>query len=210
MSVFGIVAELHGDLLARYPHDLTVRDVIEQQAEVLFAEHQRGNTAVCIQISNWLPALAGVKEAAIMEADFNLADAELTVAREHGFRSRLAIVDTPIDVEFETAVTAVTTGDLDQLQMLLEQSPDLVDRRSVFGHKATLLHYVVANGVETWRQQVPANAVAITQYLLDMGANKKARMSVYGGQHHPFSLLVTSAHPAKMGLTDELALLLRV
>jgi len=37
-------------------------------------------------------------------------------------------------------------------------------------HHATLLHYVGANGIESFRQKTPANAVDIARLLLDAGA----------------------------------------
>ena len=41
-------------------------------------------------------------------------------------------------------------------------------------HRATLLHYVGANGVEDYRQRSPQNAVAVAEALLAAGAEVDA------------------------------------
>jgi len=75
-------------------------------------------------------------------------------------------------------------------------------------HRATLLHYVAANGVENHRQRTPANAVAIARALLDAGAEPDAQADLYGQPCATLSLLVSSSHPAAAGLQVELANLL--
>ena len=72
-------------------------------------------------------------------------------------------------------------------------------------HRATLLHYVAANGVEGYRQRTPPNAVAVARVLLEAGADVDALADMYGGQHTTMSLLVSSGHPAKAGLQIALA-----
>jgi ankyrin repeat protein len=67
-------------------------------------------------------------------------------------------------------------------------------------HRATLLHYVAANGVEGYRQKTPANAVDIAKMLLQAGAEVDALADMYGGRHTTMSMLVSSCHPAKAGL----------
>jgi ankyrin repeat protein len=49
------------------------------------------------------------------------------------------------DTSFERAVDAVVDGDTAALGQLLEEEPELVLRRSARPHRATLLHYVVAD-----------------------------------------------------------------
>ena len=98
-------------------------------------------------------------------------------------------------------------GDLATLESLLRAHPDLVHARSTrvthFDppvHRATLLHYVAANGVEGYRQKTPQNAVAVATMLLRAGADPDALADMYGGQHATMSLLVSSDHPARAGL----------
>jgi hypothetical protein len=59
------------------------------------------------------------------------------------------LTDQPVDAHFEAAVDAIVSGGPDALHALLETDPALVRARSPFGHHATLVHYVAANGVES-------------------------------------------------------------
>ena len=102
---------------------------------------------------------------------------------------------------------AVITGDLAALESLLRRNPELVRARSTrvthfdpSVHRATLLHYVAANGVEGYRQMTPQNAVEIATTLLKAGAEVDALADMYGGQYATMSMLVSSCHPAKAGV----------
>jgi len=118
----------------------------------------------------------------------------------------------PVSV-FETAVEAVINGDRPALERLLREHPDLVKARSTRVtwwappqmHRATLLHYVAANGVEGYRQRTPKNAVEIATLLLRAGADVDALADMYEGKHTTMSMLVSSAHPAKANLQIPLA-----
>ena len=61
---------------------------------------------------------------------------------------------------FDQAVLAIIDGDEPVLRRLLAAEPDLVRQRSDSPHRATLLHYVGANGVEMELQKSPRNAAA--------------------------------------------------
>jgi hypothetical protein len=57
---------------------------------------------------------------------------------------------------FARSVKAIVTGDVQALRQELAADPVLVQARSVSAHRATLLHYVAANGIEPELQrQVP-------------------------------------------------------
>ena len=71
---------------------------------------------------------------------------------------------------FEEAVDAVISGDTKTLKSLLEREPDLIRMRSSRAHRAMLIHYVAANGVEDERQRTPVNAVDVAHVLIDAGA----------------------------------------
>jgi ankyrin repeat protein len=107
--------------------------------------------------------------------------------------------DSPVS-EFESAVESVITGDTATLQSLLRESPELVRARSTREHRATLLHYVAANGVEDYRQKTPKNAVEVAKILLNVGAEVDALAEMYGGRYTTMSMLVSSCHPAKAGV----------
>jgi ankyrin repeat protein len=113
-----------------------------------------------------------------------------------------------MEIRFESAVEALIAGDLDILRPLLREYPELVHARSARPHRATLLHYIAANGVEEERQKTPLNAVEIARTLLDAGAEVDALADMYDGQYATLSMLVSSCHPAKAGLQIALAELL--
>src|SRR5262249_45061461 len=74
--------------------------------------------------------------------------------------------------------------------------------------RATLLHYVAANGVERYRQTTPTNAVAIARALLEAGSEPDALADMYGAECTTMSMLVSSDHPARAGLQVPLVELL--
>jgi ankyrin repeat protein len=105
---------------------------------------------------------------------------------------------------FESAADAVVSGAIDALRGLLDQEPGLIHARSPRPHRATLLHYSVANGVEAPRQRMPPNAPEVTRLLLAHGADPNATCNLYGGGATPLGLLITSAIPLQLGLDGEM------
>ncbi len=166
----------------------------------------------------WLPK--DLPESEVRSAALELADTKLAIARWYDFRDWPALAayveavtpdGSPVFL-FESAVDAVVNGDLAALQLLLRDHPELIRARSTrithFDppvHRATLLHYIAANGVEGYRQRTPANAVQVAAMLLSAGAEVDALADMYGGQCTTMSLLVSSCHPANAGLQVDLA-----
>jgi len=109
---------------------------------------------------------------------------------------------------FERAADAIIKGDIKTLKRLLRDDPRLVQLRSTREHRATLLHYVSANGVEGYRQKTPANIVEITELLLKAGAEVDAEADVYGGGSTTLGLVATSVHPFRAGVQNPLLQLL--
>lgn len=146
---------------------------------------------------------------------FTLADAQFLIARAHSFQNWREFANHVEQVsrkdadahKFEAAADAVVNGDLSTLTALVHRNPDLIRARSARGHRAALLHYVAANGVEDFRQRTPPNAVAIARFLLAAGAEVDALANTYGGGNAQttMNLLVSSAHPAEAGLQAALA-----
>jgi ankyrin repeat protein len=145
-----------------------------------------------------------------------LADAQFVLARVHGFASwpkfarhidELAHAGSAA-AQFEAAADAIVAGDQDALRRLLNENPDLVRARSPRGHRATLLHYVAANGVEGWRQKTPQNIVEIAAELLDAGAEVDAVAQMYGSDCTTLGLAATSVHPERAGVQIALLQLL--
>jgi hypothetical protein len=151
----------------------------------------------------------------LVPAGCSLAQAQYVIARAHGFASwprlghhlQALAARTPVST-FETAADAIIAGDRATLERLLREKPDLVRARSSREHRATLLHYVAANGVENYRQQTPQNIVEIARLLLDAGAEVNAEADVYGGGATTLGLVVTSAHPRAARVQLDLADLL--
>jgi len=199
------VERLHRDLLTDNMCKLPIREQLDRQAHRILEGHQAGDRAVVTQITCWHPQLACYAADEIMGSHFTLDDARQTIAREYGFTD-WSDVETrggmPPDQDFETAVDALLGGDIEKLGHLLSRDPSLVHRRSCFGHRSTLLHYVGANGVETYRQRVPMNLAEITTLLIEAGADVNATAEMYGGGSTVLGLLVTSDHPAKAGVVD--------
>jgi Ankyrin repeats (3 copies) len=138
-----------------------------------------------------------------------LADAQFVIARSHGFTSwaefgaHLEALENTRDsaaAAFEAAADAIVRGDEATLQQLLRKHPDLIRARSARAHRATLLHYVSANGVENYRQQSPPNAARITELLLAAGADIEAEADVYGGGSTTLGLVATSTPPREAGV----------
>jgi hypothetical protein len=206
---------------------LPFRSALEQyqeQAEELLEAHRSGDSqAIRVMHENhprfldskipWLPK--NLPDAEIRSARLELADAQLTIARCYSFQSWPALAEyveaitqdgSPVFL-FESAVEAVVTGDEAALESSLRANPELVRARSTHinhcdppVHRATLLHYVAANGVESYRQKTPRNIVHIAKTLLKAGAEVDALADMYGGHHPTMTMLVSSCHPAKAGV----------
>lgn len=145
-------------------------------------------------------------------AKISLADAQFILARAHGFESwpkfgnhlaALTRANSPASA-FELAADAIVSGDLPTVKRLIEDNSDLIHQHSTREHRATLLIYVAANGVENYRQRTPENIVAIAELLLKAGADVNAAANVYGGHSTTLGLAATSIHPERAGIQEEL------
>jgi ankyrin repeat protein len=156
----------------------------------------------------WLPQPLTAEQ--IQAAEVTSDDTRLAIARYYSFDDWNALAQ-HLDAilaggavfRFESAVEAVIDGDRPALEALLAEDPQLVHARSSrvthFDppvHRATLLHYLAANGVENYRQRSPENAVEVARLLLDAGAEPDSLADLYGGQCTTLSLLVSSSVPS--------------
>jgi hypothetical protein len=203
----------------------------EQQADRLLAAHRAADPAAIDlfhrkhprfldETIKWRPKF--IPDSDIRDAALSLDDARLAIARNYDFLDWAALVDYVEAVSldgsvhaFEAAVEAVVAGDLGSLEDALRRDPALVHARSsrvcCFDppvHRAALLHYVAANGVEAYRQKTPGNAVEIARTLLVAGAEPDALADMYGTPCTTMSMLVSSSHPAEARLQVALTELL--
>ena len=160
-----------------------------------------------------------------------LADAQLALAREHGYASWPRFVKEIESLSgqmprtiWRAAADAVIaggarmrarkprvsrmpskiiTGDVVTLERLLKEDPSLVEVRSERDHHSQLLHYVGANGIQGFRQKTPKNAVAVLELLLAAGADINAVGDMYRGTT-TLGLVATSIHPELAGVQDAL------
>lgn len=110
---------------------------------------------------------------------------------------------------FARAVRAIITGDAGGLRAELASAPSLIRARSGSSHRATLLHYVAANGIEDALQRPVLDADEITRILLAAGADVDAACDAYDGRYPTtLSLLVSSDHPARAGVSAKIVDLL--
>jgi ankyrin repeat protein len=145
-------------------------------------------------------------------ADLPLDEARLVIARRYAFGTwsdllffAAAVGRDPAVATFEAAVEAVVSGDLSPLRSMLRDDAGLARARSSRRHRATLLHYIAANGVEGGRQRTPANAVEVARTLLEAGADPNAIAHMDDADCTTMSLLVSSSPPAEAGLQAALA-----
>lgn len=181
-------------------------DIVAQlaaSAGALVAAHSSGELGASVLIRNWWRQPHDDARSKVLSE----LRARAIVARDHGYPS-WSVVHGSCDPVFERAVDAVVLGQVHELHRLLAEQPALVRGRSAYGHHATLLHYVAANGVEIRRQMVPGNAPEIATALLAGGADCSATIEVYGGSLDTLALLRSSAHPRAAGVADEIGAVL--
>ena len=184
----------------------------ERQAAALFEGLRSGEETAAWRFKWEHPRFRGKTVDDVRASTLDPGDARLVVAHEYAFEDwpHLAKFTEAVRTDgevtrFETAVEAVISGDAGTLRSMLSQNPELVRARSSRRHRATLLHYIAANGVEGERQKTPANAVEIARILLDAGAEADALADMYDNKCTTMSMLVSSAHPHIAGLQGALA-----
>jgi len=203
-----IVKELkahYGYLLVAYDDFPIVIDHLAAIAERMWEGLQEAVPPIFNQINNYYKPYLGKSRDEILRGNLTKKDCYEAIAHGCCFSSWDGVKKEDAltyDLLFEEAVDTFLKGDLVRLQAIVEERPDLFKQRSVYGHRATLLHYAGSNGVEMWRQVVPDNLPQMTRFLLENGADLHAKMEVYGGNFDTLALLETSAHPYAAGLIE--------
>jgi hypothetical protein len=172
-------------------------------------------TQLPVQIERWVDQIEGFAHTKLSNSESArcaLADAQFVIARSHGFESwpkfakHIEAVSRKSSTvsKFEAAADAIVEGDIAALDRLLREEPELIRTRSTREHRAMLLHYISANGVEGYRQKTSKHAVKVAEILLNAGAEVDATADVYGGGATTLGLVATSVHPERAGVQNEL------
>jgi ankyrin repeat protein len=171
-----------------------------------------------VDVARWIDEVTEFATKTLLQGERTcaLTRAQFVIARSLGFTSWPRLVKhleemarrTSAVCEFEAAADAIISGDIRTLKDLLARNPDLIRQYSTREHRATLLHYTSANGVEGYRQKTPHNIVAIARLLLESGADVDAEADVYGGGSTTLGLAATSVHPELAQVQEALLQLL--
>jgi ankyrin repeat protein len=183
-----------------------------KQSKLTITKHLSG------RIEDWTKKVVGFGSKQLLDKKqaATLSKAQFVIARSQGFESwpkfskhlRQLAESQSQTSQFEAAADGIVNGDAARLKLLLRENPALTRARSTREHRATLLHYVSANGIEGYRQKTPKNIVEITRILLDAAAEVDATCNVYGSDCTTLGLTATSIHPANAGLMNDLLMLL--
>jgi hypothetical protein len=152
---------------------------------------------VAQRIREFHPKYRAATDAEIFSADFSVADAQLTIAREYGFRSWTTlkshieksvpgdeatlplpdriddrIEDCITDPAFREAVRLLDAGDAAALRAHLKQHPHLARQRVDFEGRnyfrnPTLLDFIAENPIRNGK--LPVNIVEIAEIIIDAG-----------------------------------------
>jgi hypothetical protein len=167
---------------------------LEQQARDLLREREARSLQSLQRIREFHPHFHDVINDDIIDAPFQLDDAQLTIAREYGFASwpRLtAFVEDPhgddvrrpahlrvTDPLFRHAIDLMDAGAADALRALLRAHPALASQRVLlegtnYFREPSLLEFVAENPTRNGR--LPRNAADIAHTIIDAGAKNDRR-----------------------------------
>ncbi len=195
-------------MIDAHPGDNGILNFMKAHTRLMWEAFQGKDASVAVEFSNHHPDLIGEPPEKIMSYPLTLADCEMTVLDQYGFVSWEEAKDAgTFQIPFEQAVNAVVHGNILRLDKQIRAHPEIVRMKSQFGHKAGLIHYIAANGVEIWRQIVSSNAPEVLELLLFSGADPDQKNNIYGGSGLR-TLIETSDHPFRAGVGNELLRLL--
>jgi hypothetical protein len=205
-TVVDELGKFYGELLEQIEEFGSIAEHLSALSTRMWEGVKQGNKWVFAEISNYHPQHLGKQIDVLKNIELTEEDCKFTVAREYGYRrwSEVLHQNLKYNADFEHTITAMLNGKFNEVKEHIAKNPSLINQKSLYGHKATLLHYAVSNGFEIWRQIVPQNLPEIVVYLIENGANTRAKMKVYGGEYMASELLQSSAHPKEAGIMKEL------
>jgi hypothetical protein len=196
-------------------------DHLKHQAKDLLKQHAARLPESAQMIREFHPRFERCADAEIFDTSFRLSDAQLTVARSHGFASWARLkrhverptladrIDLPHherieDPTFRRAVDLLDAGDAVGLRRLLQDHPKLVKQHVLFEGKnyfrsPTLLEFVAENPIR--HGTLPAHVLDVARVILEAGPEKAAR-------DETLMLVATGSVARECGMTRELIALL--
>lgn len=167
---------------------------LKYQAKDLLKGHAAHDRGLAQRIREFHPRFNSATDVEVFAAPFKLSDAQLAIAREHGFRSwaRLKLhVDSPAlasrlfiphheridDPVFRRAVDLMDAGDAEGLRRHLKQHPGLVRQRVDFEgwnyfHHPALLDFIAENPIR--HGSLPKSIVEVAKVILDAGPDQQS------------------------------------
>lgn len=194
--------------LPEHPYELSVRELLGLECSALVDALAEGDPVARVQLGHWCPPQFRNDSAHRHDSAVARRIMQFCVAREHGYANWSAVQSdaTRHDPVFEHCVDCTVSGQLTRLEQLIDVYPEVVYARSPYPHRATLLHYLAADGVELRRQTSPYNARAIAELLIDAGADVNAEAGqVAGSPLRPLTLLRSSPHALQAGTREAIA-----
>ncbi len=170
-------------------------DHLKYQAKDLLREHSARLPEAAQRVREFHPRFSRLPDAGIFSATISLGDAQLTIAREHGFLTWARLkrhIQAPSLADqlhlphheriehptFRRAVDLLDTGNAAALQTLLSLHPALVHEHVLFEggnyfRSPTLLEFIAENPVR--HGTLPPNIVDLTRVILRAGPDIPSR-----------------------------------
>jgi hypothetical protein len=192
-------------------------DHLKQQAKDLLKAHAARTLASAQLIREFHPRFKGTPDETIFATKLKLSDAQLAIAREHGFPSWARLkrrIEKPVPADrldlphheriedpiFRRAVELLDAGDEAGLRAHLRQHPKLARQRVAFEgmnyfHNPSLLEFIAENPIR--HNRMPENIVGVTEAILEAGVDQESLDTT-------LALVATGSVPQACGKQDPL------
>jgi len=192
-------------------------DHLKQQAKDLLKAHAARTLASAQLIREFHPRFKGAPDETIFATKLKLSDAQLAIAREHGFPSWARLkrrIEKPVPADrldlphheriedpiFRRAVELLDAGDEAGLRAHLRQHPKLARQRVAFEgmnyfHNPSLLEFIAENPIR--HNRMPENIVGVTEAILEAGVDQESLDTT-------LALVATGSVPQACGKQDPL------
>ncbi len=173
---------------------------LKHQGRDLLKLHAVSDSAAAQRIREFHPRFSRNTDAEIFSASLKLSDAQLTIAREHGFKSWTRLRDhinkpSPSgnlnlphherieDATLRRAVDLLDSGDTEGLHLHLKEHPNLTHQHALFEggnyfQTPTLLEFIAENPVR--HGKLPDNIVEIAKVIISAGVERSTLTDTLG------------------------------